>query len=655
MHFYPIYSSRKTKSEKKTINYTSRLPLKYTQSDLGSKLIKIQLNSQKKNKSSYKNFHRDYLLKKIRSLHPKLTIDTEDNIKTITSSDFFLTKIEKNNQKYNQTTTTFFSSKSPQLSERNNKTIENLKRNSNSNKIIFQDYYYYPSIEYKYPLKFNKMINKCLNKFNGRNHKKQSLSEFNERVKTSFLNNINKNTLLKRFKNIKENKNNQIEEINLKIFTIEEMKNKLEIFIDNLFQYVRFLYSEIKKQKSIINQLFSYENNLQIEKFSLIKRIKKSTKLLDLYKQYKIFLLLVKYKKTKLTEIPENELKKYGIEFKKNESTNSLISSKQSIKLINKKSSFRNSIFSILKNIPSKKKKKKRVSTDSLKLILPKKTKRKSTFDTNGIIFTNLNQNNFNIPIFDSPEEFIYKMNYLENEVRELFIDFSEMKYNDKELYKEKDSIKNFDNKEEKINIEIYEKSFKELNYIKNKNRILNIEYNNLIQSYKERNFGKKIFLKIKKFLLSLPINIEIDFNIVNFYHLINSNTYTIMIDGKKFNKSIFCLSILEMIIIHYETIIKRLICDYKIKIIYDNLINELQKQKRIEKNNELRRKNNMKFEELSQKIMMKSQRIFLPVRKIDIYENLIIRNRVEKEEEIKRLKNMKKKNDDEYEEWIEY
>ena len=48
MHFYPIYSSRQTKSEKKTINYTSRLPLKYTQSDLGSKLIKIQLNSQKK-------------------------------------------------------------------------------------------------------------------------------------------------------------------------------------------------------------------------------------------------------------------------------------------------------------------------------------------------------------------------------------------------------------------------------------------------------------------------------------------------------------------------------------------------------------------------------------------------------------------------------
>jgi hypothetical protein len=352
MHLYPIYSSRKTKSEKKEINYTSRLPLKYTQSDLGSKLITIQLNSQKKNKSSYKDFHRDYLLKKIRTLRPKLSIDTEDNIKTITSSDFFLTKIEK---KYNQTTTTFFSSKSPQLSERNNKTIENLKRNSNSNKIIFQDYYYYPSIEYKYPLKFNKMINKCLNKFNGRNHKKQSLSEFNERVKTSFLNNINKNTLLKRFKNIKENKNNQIEEINLKIFTIEEMKNKLEIFIDNLFQYVRFLYSEIKKQKSIINQLFSYENNLQIEKFSLIKRIKKSTKLLDLYKQYKIFLLLVKYKKTKLTEIPENELKKYGMEFKKLESSNSLMSHKQSIKFIkNINSKRKNSIFSILKTIPSK-------------------------------------------------------------------------------------------------------------------------------------------------------------------------------------------------------------------------------------------------------------------------------------------------------------
>ena len=653
MHLYPIYSSRKTKSEKKEINYTSRLPLKYTQSDLGSKLITIQLNSQKKNKSSYKDFHRDYLLKKIRTLRPKLSIDTEDNIKTITSSDFFLTKIEK---KYNQTTTTFFSSKSPQLSERNNKTIENLKSNSNSNKVIFQDNNYYPSINYKVPFKFNRNINKCLNKVNGRNHKKLFLSEFNERVKTSFLNNINKETLLKRFKNMKENKDNQIEEINMKIFIIEDMKIKLETFIDNLFQYVRFLYSEIKKQKSIINQLLSYENDLQIEKFSLIKRIKKATKLLDLYKQYKIFLILVKYKKTKLTEIPENELKKYGMEFKKLESSNSLMSHKQSIKFIkNKNSKRKNSIFSILKTIPSKKKKKRRSSIDSLKFISPKPTKRKSVFDTNGIIFTNINQNNNNIPIFDSPEEFIYKMNYLENEVRELFIDFSEMKYNDKELYKEKDSIKEYDNKEEKVNIEIYEKNIKELYLIKEENRILNIKYNNLIQSYTERNFGKKIFLKIKKCLLSLPINIEIDFNIVNFYNLINSNTYTVMVHGKKYNKSIFGLSILEMILIHYETIIKRLICDYKIKIIYDKLISDLQKQKRIEKNKELKMKRNMKFEELSQKIMMKSQRIFFPARKIDIYENLLIRNRVEKEEEIKRLKNMKKKKDNQYEEWIVY
>ena len=513
MHLYPIYSTRKTKSEKKTINFKSRIPLKYTQSDLGSKLITLQLNSQKKNKSSYKDFHRDYLLKKIRTLRPKLTIDTEENIKTINSSDFFLTKIEK---KYNQTTTTFFSSKSPQLTERN-KTIENLKSNSNSNKITLQDNYYYSSIDYKFPFTFNKNINKCLNKFNGRNLKKQSLSEFNERVKTSFLNNINKETLLKRYKNMKENKDNQIEEINMKIFFIEDMKNKLETFIDNLFQYVRFLYSEIKKQRSIINQLFSYENDLQIEKFSLIQRIKKSTKLLNLYKQYKIFFILLKYKKTKLTEIPENELRKYGIEFKKVESTNSLISKIQSIKHINKKHSSRNSIFSILKTIPTKKKKNRKASIDSLKFISPKPTRRKSVFDTKGILFTNLNQNNNNIPIFDSTEEFIYKMNYLENEVRQLFIDFSEMKYNDKELYKEKDSIKESDNKEEKVNIEIYEKNIKELHLIKEQNRILHIKYNNLIQSYKERNFGKKIFLKIKKYLLSLPINIEIDFNIVYF------------------------------------------------------------------------------------------------------------------------------------------
>ena len=81
-----------------------------------------------------------------------------------------------------------------------------------------------------------------------------------------------------------------------------------------------------------------------------------------------------------------------------------------------------------------------------------------------------------NIPIFDSPEEFIKTMNCLEDDVRELFTVFSEIKYNHKNLYKEKASIKEYDNHEEKLNVKKQEYLIKELNNIKKNNEILLIK-----------------------------------------------------------------------------------------------------------------------------------------------------------------------------------
>ena len=49
-----------------------------------------------------------------------------------------------------------------------------------------------------------------------------------------------------------------------------------------------------------------------------------------------------------------------------------------------------------------------------------------------------------------------------------------------------------------------------------------------------------------------------------------------------------------------------------------------------------------------------KNKNIFLPIRKIDIYENLTSRKKFEKEEK-KKLKMLKNQDDIEYENWIVY
>ena len=64
------------------------------------------------------------------------------------------------------------------------------------------------------------MISSCLKRINRKNYKKESLSQFNQRIKTSCVYNINTQNLLKRYKKIEENKENQIQEINMKIFFV---------------------------------------------------------------------------------------------------------------------------------------------------------------------------------------------------------------------------------------------------------------------------------------------------------------------------------------------------------------------------------------------------------------------------------------------------
>ena len=645
-----INTSRSNSENKNKTTYSIRNLLTYTRSDFSEKIRKIRLKSQIEKNSILSDFHRSIIQRKFENhTKHKLFIETEDNHRNITGSEIFLTKINKSLK--NQTTTNY-TNKTQSLTERNKSSIDNLK--------LYSKHYNkkYPIINYKLPFTFNKIIGNYFDKENGRNYIKESLSQFTERAKIKHIYNINRQILLTRYQKIEENKQLKIQEINRKILIMEKAKNYYNNFMENLYQYVRYLDNIITRERKIMSDLYSYQSDLEFLKLNLLNKIKKTNMLLELYKQYKNFLLLVKYKKTKLKEIPENELKKFGIFLKTKDSSSSIISRLQSFpKKTNSNMSLNNYNTSRKGSLSSR---------ELIKFSSNNIIKKFSKFDSDDSLkntsMTNIydyNNTFFNIPIFDSIDEFIYKMNYLEEHVKDLFSIFSDVKYNLNSLIIEKNKLKEIGENEEKnkIKIQYNEQLNKELERIKEKNKVLNNKLKNL-KNKSNIETKNKVFNKIKNILISLPINIEIDFNIINFYGKINNKkTENIFDDGKYINKSIYALNILEMILLYYQNYMKNTLKNPKIQYIYENIIFDLEKKKRIDKNKKIKLKfelNNLdKLCDENKKI---NKNIVLPIRKIDIYEKLILRKKFEKKEKLKRKKeNERNKNGNEYENWLIY
>ena len=590
------------------------------------------------------NFHKYVIKKKFNSLTlPKLNLEENNNLYTITSSDFFLTKTE-NDKKFYQTTTNF-----------TDKTNKESKKINNLKKVSIPKIKNFETIYYKKPLSFNKILSDCLKNFGGKRYNDKFISQFSERTKVTRKLNINKQTLSTRLKIFKENRQTEIRDLERKQFIFQEAKRKLELFTDFLGQYVLYLYGIINKERLILNELFNTQSDLQLITIGLKNKITKNQIKLELYKQYKIFLLLVKYKKTKLIDIPEIELKKYGIELKKEESKPNILPRKSAKRMSNFKNplSRRGSTFDSTKNLFKKNTPKNSITRKTI-------VRRKSKFDTMGFIFGSKSSIplNFNIPIFESVDEFIEKFNFLENTVRELFNIFSDHQFYSIELLKEKDNESYKEKALEKLNQEIMYNSMTELNSLKEKNLILRNKYNQIMKNY-EVVINEKLYNKIKKILISLPINIEIDFNIINFYtkiNNVNNSTDVIMIKGKKYNKYLYCLSVLERIMIHYLSLIRKsTFLNPKTQTLFYTISNDIDRKKRFENNKNRIMKQRRRIEEIGEKVLEKNKKIIIPMKKkYDIYEDLIIKRKKEKEEK-KYGKNNNKESINIYENWIIY
>ena len=602
--------------------YSSENINKYNKT-LGNDFNTIKLKKKIERKILYEKFHTNFIFKKL-NLHikPKINQITHTG-KSNSSISLFLTKID-NTESNNIKTTS---------------TIESIyPKHSRVRKINLKKYVTNPSFSqhnlnlkiYKKPLSFNEEISNCLEQGKRLN----TISNFID--KSRAIRRFKINNEVKKYKLIEYKENNLLkkEALEIKLYNQKLAKKYLDNYINLLNDYIVYLYSVINKEKDIIFELLSKKNELQLEIIQIHSQINKKEKLLEQNKQYKIFLLLLKYNVKDITLIPEKELLKYGIR-------------------IIKKDNFKNNIYEYLLTKRSKTKEKKEIQGRRLSIKTMKKPrkKRSSVFETENLIFEQDIDEKSNPKIFDNIDEIIYHFDVLDNKLRCLINDYYDSKIEKEELKKEINEEKIDCEKIENENYGLILRMKNEINVLKEKNNFLErkkIFFFNSSNNYKSIS-QNIIFSKIKNILMNIPINIEKEFNFEKFYSNLNTQFKEILIKGKKYNKCLYGLKKLEIILTFYLDLNKKYQSNTKITPLYKSIINEMEKKKRLEKNAENRYNIIRKREAISEKVIEKNRKIIIiskrKVNKYQLYAN----------DETKRLNKKNKFDSTNYEPWISY
>ena len=604
-------------------------------SDVNILRHQIKINKIKRLNS----FHTLTLLKKYNLVtKPKLLLEKKEKIESYkeknNNNNLFITKIDSVN-KSNYNTDYFSNNNNNIINESHNiyknklysniKNLKQIKSLSPQQNINNYNINYLTLDNIKKPIKFNKRIFSTINSNRNKNFPNKGLNHFIESHKAIRINNIQTLAAKTTYKNLFEDRNFKIQETNIKIFTLNESKNYLINFIKLMNKYLHYLHSIANEEKIKSIELFNYKIKLEKENLKKIQKIKLNKELINFYRKYKILLLKVKYKVNEIKNISNFELHKFGIHYEENNSN-----------LNSYRSNYKNNSKNRISQINFIRRKTRKLS--SVRSEYSKKSKKNvKEFNKEKKVFFGINfdygknSQNWNPPIFENVDEFLMKMKSLENKVFDLFNIFSDNKYNIKDYFIEKNNIQEILDKNIKQN-EIQIENFENILKIKK------LTYKNLLEKYNNlnniqtnyKNFNEKIINKIKKILINLPINIEIQFNFVNFYHVINLSTEIVMIKGKKFNRIYLILKTLEKIIDFYFEKINNFKNDKNLCEKYYLINKEIENEKKLIKNNENKMKFILQRKILSEKVIEKSKKlIYLPKKKIDNFEFLMMKKKV--------------------------
>ena len=523
-------------------------------------------NLEKYSKTALNNYHKAFLKHKLSNNEKKfLTIETDKNpiflTKMINITDLFLEDNE--------------------ISERY-KTL---------------------SKESFIPIKLSKF-----NIYDNLSPRKENIIDFRNLIRSGRKAKIYLKILEREKNNFLESKKAEIENYDMKIFEINYVKDLLNKYIYQLGKYCKFLNKRIEKENLSLRKILLHELEIKNLVNELRTKVEHKKRIVLEGENYRNFLLCVKYKVTKMSDLPIEILKLYHLE--------------KYIPIINQpKKTFtkRNSIFSSRKSFDNFRKRRSSFLKKKTSVLISK----------NSVTENSINEKSlFKKEEISSPPPLIYNsvvffdndFGNIKNELYKLFTFNNEQI---KELYVLRNERNNL-LKEKQLDDEKKSKIIKELEFklkhVKNENSYLE-------NSIKSINLTRlktgKIFDKIISIITKLPINIEKEYNCHNFYfHLISKDDY-FLYNGFKHDTILYSLSILEQILSSTITKINAFNKGIKNSLFLSEVKSKLEKEKRLKIS-----KINMKLEK--EKIIKRNENIiqkfnkvlFLPRRKINTIVN---------------------------------
>ena len=438
----------------------------------------------------------------------------------------------------------------------------------------------------------------------------------------------------------------------------DKNKQYFELFVTLIKKYFNYLYLNIENEKKKLMLLKERKDNLKDEIFQINKKINVQKEKKNFFQNLLKLLIKIRYNVDDIDKIPNEYLKKYGImKISRNNRYASQIFKKRNSMLITE-----------LKDIPYMKYRKNNKYNNNQKIFNLKRMSRKKTvlMDFDEIKSKNISYKSKSpdkrrrtetyelkpkIPIFNSANELDSKLKGIQYNLLQSFKQLSDKRYSIQRYKLELNEvnlefIKNNKNKNsvysfiqlEKEDAKIIKQRYHDLLEFKNLLLCSKDDYiefksskENISSNKRPNNkfyFSEKLISYILK--INNSINIEKLLKQKGIYKfLISPQETKISYKSKEYNKTLFCLKILESVLLYLIKERNKFLSDENKKDKYLGIQEMIDKKNRIIKLKEISKNEYIKTLQKEKEILLKYNKfIILPIKKDDSFSSYMTRNR---------------------------
>ena len=505
-----------------------------------------------------------------------------------------------------------------------------------------------------------------------------SIDSFNMKVSALRSLYLTKYSLTNAYRSFQEDHKSQIDDIERKKHLFVKQYKLFKSYYDCLVLLVRKLQRECNFETKNRDDLYFRRMDLEMKIGDLKNKIDKKKNELVKYENYKAFLLMVKYHVKTIYDLPYEIYVKYGYNKNNKNHKNKCMTQRKTNTLIrkntygnhNNNANNNNSNnwgrSSLLRkttkiginnnnNNTSNPNNSNNIYSTGAKALLNKTLLRKSTHcgikqSPNGINATiryRYQINEYNLPIFEDINEFLSEINNLEYNTFQKFISYNTHQQNNFQMkYSQTQTVSQYQLQYEQDEHNI-EHTISYLNDIKR----INI---NLLSKYKSIQYELSYGKRYNGLMKMICEKIALFFNIIKteLEKIVTKSEYAVImkelgnnneviLNGKKVNKTMFMIRILEKVLIYYINENKL----HKQMKYYANVNKKIHDMKRIRKNEELKAIRLQNEIDMKNSIIMKSQKIYIKQSK-NAYNNGMLQLHLNKKKKMEANNQRRKYND---------